>query len=160
MQRLNTAVPAVPREQQQNLGALAGDNAGFPNGRRPGDDVVDIALRVVMGALVPGSPNEKVPFTDGAYIDAKMFPDKFPYLNPPLKGSPNDPYINVLLQSSPAVQGLFKNATGVSYDASKQLLTADKADPTTGFYRLKADGKVALDGIHEQGNQVQVGLKK
>ena len=39
---------------------LAGDNAGFPNGRRPYDDTVDIDLRVVAGVLVPGfnvSPN-------------------------------------------------------------------------------------------------------
>jgi hypothetical protein len=36
---------------QNRLGVIDGDNAGFPNGRRPGDDVVDIALRVVMGKL-------------------------------------------------------------------------------------------------------------
>ena len=36
---------------QNRLGVLGGDNAGFPNGRRPGDDVVDIELRVAMGVL-------------------------------------------------------------------------------------------------------------
>ena len=36
---------------QNRLGVIGGDNAGFPNGRRPGDDVVDIALRVAMGML-------------------------------------------------------------------------------------------------------------
>ena len=51
MLRLNTAIPAVPAEQQSNLGVVAGDLAGFPNGRRPGDDITDLALRVVMGAL-------------------------------------------------------------------------------------------------------------
>ena len=55
MLRLNTATPAVAAAQQNNLGVIAGDNAGFPNGRRPGDDVVDIALRVVMGKLLAGS---------------------------------------------------------------------------------------------------------
>ncbi len=159
MERLNTSTPAVPRDQQKNLGALAGDVAGFPNGRRPGDDVVDIELRVAMGALVPGSPNEKVPFTDGAYIDAKMFPDKFPYLNPPLKGSPNDPTIEVLLQSAHQVQGPFQNVAGVSYDSAKQQLSADKTDPNAEFYRLKADRKVSFGGIQVDGAKVKLGLK-
>src|SRR5262249_8741128 len=67
MQRLNTSIPPTARDQQKNLGVLAGDTGGFPNGRRPGDDVVDIALRVVMGALLPASnaPSGTLPFTDG-----------------------------------------------------------------------------------------------
>src|SRR5579862_854644 len=40
MLRLNTAVAPLARGSQKNLGVLAGDAAGFPNGRRPGDDVV------------------------------------------------------------------------------------------------------------------------
>ncbi|MEJ2416217.1 MAG: DUF4331 domain-containing protein [Exilibacterium sp.] len=56
MLRLNTTIDAVPREEQDSLGVLNGDLAGFPNGRRPGDDVVDIALRVVMGALCHDLP--------------------------------------------------------------------------------------------------------
>ncbi|MBT8143225.1 MAG: DUF4331 domain-containing protein, partial [Gammaproteobacteria bacterium] len=52
MLRLNTSIAAVPAVDQSPLGVLAGDNAGFPNGRRPGDDVVDAALRVVMGVLL------------------------------------------------------------------------------------------------------------
>ena len=50
--RLNTSTQAVPSSAQNNLGVIGGDHAGFPNGRRPGDDVVDIALRAVMGALL------------------------------------------------------------------------------------------------------------
>jgi hypothetical protein len=55
--RLNTSIAAVPFAQQNRLGIvgniLAGgnDNAGYPNGRRPKDDVVDIALVAVMGGL-------------------------------------------------------------------------------------------------------------
>ena len=57
MLRLNTAIPAVPFAMQNRLGIvgniLAGgsDNAGYPNGRRPKDDVVDISLVAVMGGL-------------------------------------------------------------------------------------------------------------
>jgi len=78
---------------------LGGDNAGFPNGRRPGDDVVDIELRVAMGALCTLSiggckpadaPAGALKYTDGAYISSMFFANEFPYLRAPLKGSPND----------------------------------------------------------------------
>lgn len=106
MLRLNTAIPATPSAQQSALGVAGNDLAGFPNGRRPGDDVVDIALRVVMGALchdipVAGEPTNlgfcapedapvgNVPFTDGAPVNASMLDTRFPYLLTPLAGSPN-----------------------------------------------------------------------
>jgi hypothetical protein len=99
MTRLNTSIPAVAAAQQNSLGVLGGDNAGFPNGRRPGDDVVDIELRVAMGALchaLPGvfcnpadAPSGTLPFTDGVLQDASQFDSTFPYLRPPLPGSPN-----------------------------------------------------------------------
>ena len=72
------------------MGVLANDTAGFPNGRRPGDDVVDIALRVMMGALVDDAevaPNNKAPFTDQTTVSAADFKTTFPYLNEPLPGS-------------------------------------------------------------------------
>ena len=105
MQRLNTAVPPTPQASQKTLGVVADDLAGFPNGRRPGDDVVDIILRVAMGRLchpfpVAGSPtnlglctpadapNGLTPFTDGAPNNASYIMNRFPYLNPALRGSP------------------------------------------------------------------------
>lgn len=90
MLRLNTATAVAAAVDQENLGALAGDVAGFPNGRRPGDDVVDIALRVVMGALIEDgavAPNNTAPLTDGAYVDSADFDTAFPYLITPLAGS-------------------------------------------------------------------------
>ena len=48
--RLNTSIAPVSREQQDRLGVIGGDMAGFPNGRRPGDDAVDITFRVMNGA--------------------------------------------------------------------------------------------------------------
>jgi hypothetical protein len=101
MLRLNTSIAPTPAGSQNNLGVLGGDNAGFPNGRRPGDDVVDIELRVAMGALchaLPGvfcnpadAPSGNLPFTDGTFKDASNFDSFFPYLTSPLPGSPNGP---------------------------------------------------------------------
>ena len=51
MLRLNTATPATPVAMQARLGLAGGDAAGFPNGRRPKDDVVDISLVAMMGGL-------------------------------------------------------------------------------------------------------------
>lgn len=51
MLRLNTATAPTPESQQNRLGLAGGDAAGFPNGRRPRDDVVDISLVAVMGGL-------------------------------------------------------------------------------------------------------------
>ncbi len=51
MLRLNTAIAPVGAGAQSAAGVAGGDNAGFPNGRRPGDDVVDLSVRVAMGAL-------------------------------------------------------------------------------------------------------------
>ena len=92
MLRLNVATPPVAAEQQNPLAVIGGDVAGFPNGRRPGDDVVDIALRVVMGVLLDptDAPAGQLPFTDGAYVDATFFDSVFPYLKTPYPGSPND----------------------------------------------------------------------
>jgi len=96
MLRLNTSIAPTAIGSQNRLGVIGGDNAGFPNGRRPGDDVVDIALRVVMGKLctlsigcVPSdAPAGGIRFTDGAYLDETFFNPTFPYLKTPLPGSP------------------------------------------------------------------------
>ena len=103
MMRLNTGVAATAAAQQSTFGVAGGDLAGFPNGRRPGDDVVDIALRVVMGRLcypIPvngtqtdlglckpaDAPVGNAPFTDGAPVSAQDFDTTFPYLRTPLPG--------------------------------------------------------------------------
>ena len=76
---------------------VGGDAAGFPNGRRPGDDVVDIELRVAMGlpctinlGCAPSdAPSGGLAFTDGALQQASQFNESFPYLKSPIPGSPN-----------------------------------------------------------------------
>ncbi|GAA0853793.1 DUF4331 domain-containing protein [Aliiglaciecola litoralis] len=104
MLRLNTGIAATAAADQSAFGVAGNDLAGFPNGRRPGDDVVDIALRVVMGRLchpipVAGvdtdlglcAPEDAnvgtVPFTDGAPVNAQMMMNSFPYLAMPIPGS-------------------------------------------------------------------------
>ena len=104
MLRLNTSIAAKAPAAQSPFGVLAGDRAGFPNGRRPGDDVVDIALRAVEGVLLPGHPAAVEQLTDGARSSAtiaytpdgavtgdaafSLFRATFPYLQTPLSGSP------------------------------------------------------------------------
>jgi hypothetical protein len=112
MLRLNTSIAPTPPSNQNDLGVLGGDLAGFPNGRRPYDDVVDITLRVAEGALCgaigncgseTADPNNGAPYTDGvraAGPDAAdthvsgminpndIFLSAFPYLFPPIPGSP------------------------------------------------------------------------
>ena len=91
MLRLNTATSSLPADSQSPLGVIGGDITGFPNGRRPGDDAVDIALRVVMGSLIypVSAPDGNLPYTDGAAISATDFDSAFPYLLTPYPGSPN-----------------------------------------------------------------------
>ena len=90
MLRLNTSTAPTPAASQNTLGVLGGDTSGFPNGRRPGDDVVDIELRVAMGALIPDAkvaPNNKAPLTDGTAVSAADFDLRFPYLRSPNPGA-------------------------------------------------------------------------
>ena len=100
MLRLNTSIAPVAAGSQNRLGVLGGDTAGFPNGRRPADDVVDIELRVAMGVLctlnqptvygcVPAdAPAGALPFTDGVATNPLGFDATFPYLKTPLPGAP------------------------------------------------------------------------
>jgi hypothetical protein len=113
MLRLNTSTAPTPVASQNDLGVLGGDLAGFPNGRRPYDDVVDITLRVAEGALCgaigncgaqTSDPNHGAPYTDGARAAgpdaahshvsgainaADTYMAEFPYLSTPVPGSPN-----------------------------------------------------------------------
>ena len=112
MLRLNTAIAPVPFAQQNRLGivgnilAAGSDNAGFPNGRRPKDDIVDIALVAVMGGLCMANGNtdalslgaackpSAVPLGATAFklhdaVDQAVVPllPGFPYLNTPIPGT-------------------------------------------------------------------------
>jgi Domain of unknown function (DUF4331) len=82
--RLNLSI--APTTKPNRMGVLAGDNAGFPNGRRLGDDVVDIEEQAVAGFL----KGKKVPLGDGVNADADGYLGHFPYVNTPHQGFAND----------------------------------------------------------------------
>ncbi|HZD32275.1 MAG TPA: DUF4331 domain-containing protein [Candidatus Angelobacter sp.] len=83
--RLNTGIPPTPVAQQKRLGFLAGDTAGFPNGRRPIDDVVDIAARAVAGILVD-PVKYGAAIGDGVNINENGYGTTFPYVMPANSG--------------------------------------------------------------------------
>ena len=85
--RLNVAVFPTPPSLANRMGVLGGDLAGFPNGRRPYDDVVDIELQILAGVLVPEfnhSPNNAL--GDGVDGPDKPYNPAFPYLATPHSG--------------------------------------------------------------------------
>lgn len=79
--RLNTSIK--PAAEPKRLGVLDGDNAGFPNGRRLTDDVLDASLQVVEGELV-GAKND---LGDAVDKNDKDFEKAFPYVALPTEGS-------------------------------------------------------------------------
>jgi hypothetical protein len=99
LMRLNTGVPPTPKANRKRLGLVAGDPAGYPNGRRLTDDVVDITERVAIGGiLAPGfnvAPNNLL----GDGVNAPDVPpqETFPYVHFAYSGrdsrhiSPGDP---------------------------------------------------------------------
>jgi hypothetical protein len=106
MLRLNTSTAATAEASQNRLGLAGGDAAGFPNGRRPKDDIVDISLVAVMGGLcmLNGDTNAlglgteckpaNVPLGSTSLklhdaVDQAVVPllPKFPYLYTPTPGA-------------------------------------------------------------------------
>ncbi|HYY07950.1 MAG TPA: DUF4331 domain-containing protein [Actinomycetota bacterium] len=91
MLRLNMDI-APCTSSCSTLGAVGGDTAGFPNGRRLTDDVIDIALRVVMGVLIPGHDTDADGLSDGVGANDVAFNASFPYVAYPHSGSNADPH--------------------------------------------------------------------
>jgi len=86
--RVNLAVPV--NTSPARLGFLVGDEQGFPNGRRLGDDVVDIELQIFAGAtrFTPDfnkAPNNRL--IDGVEASDRRFLGRFPYQATPISGT-------------------------------------------------------------------------
>src|SRR5262245_13428275 len=85
MLRINLAVPVTPAGKVSRLGVLGGDNQGWPNGRRLGDDVIDIAEQAVAGFL----KGTKLPLGDGVNSGDVADLGAFPYEAHPAQGFAN-----------------------------------------------------------------------
>jgi Domain of unknown function (DUF4331) len=83
--RINLAIPVTPAAKASRMGVLGGDNAGFPNGRRLTDDIVDIEEQAVAGFL----KGKKVPLGDGVDANDVANLDHFPYVAAPHSGYEN-----------------------------------------------------------------------
>jgi len=100
LMRLNTGVPATPAAKRSRLGLIAGDGAGYPNGRRLTDDVVDITERVAIGGVLAGAQFDVAPnnlLGDGVNASDVPPQETFPYVHYAYSGrdsrhiSPGDP---------------------------------------------------------------------
>ncbi len=76
--RLNMSI--APSASEHRLGVIGGDLAGYPNGRRLGDDVVDITLQAAEGVLLPNHPKAVEGLGDGVDTNNKPFRNAFPYI--------------------------------------------------------------------------------
>ena len=81
--RVNLSIPV--NQDPKRLGVLAGDNQGWPNGRRLDDDVIDIAEQAVGGFL----KGKKLPLGDGVNRDDRQHLESFPYIADPQSGFDN-----------------------------------------------------------------------
>jgi len=78
MLRLNTGVSPTPEGYRKRMGLLAGDGAGYPNGRRVSDDVFDILTRAIAGILAGPTFNYEI--GDGVNTNDVPFQETFPYV--------------------------------------------------------------------------------
>ena len=91
MIRLNMSIPPCSSTCSR-LGVLGGDLAGFPNGRRLSDDIIDESLRVVLGVLLPNHQKIADTIGDGVAANDVPFNTRFPYVAYPHSGSDADPH--------------------------------------------------------------------
>jgi hypothetical protein len=144
--RLNMGVP--PTAHPSRMGVMAGDLAGFPNGRRLGDDVVDIELRAIADGygkflhdnfgLPNHSPNNLI--GDGCNVNDRPWLSAFPYVGRPWQGYTGGHY-----RASPCVQQVHPEVTATSQAASmfglsvQSRLAIQQADVRwVGFHRSAA----------------------
>ena len=116
---INLGTP--PSASPNRLGVLGGDNAGYPNGRRLTDDVVDIDLQVIAGAL----KGNMVPLGDGVDQNNVPFLDHFPYVASPRPGANPASGYGSQLKTAGAGNGaadtvLVSNGTGRSDPVASQ----------------------------------------
>lgn len=160
MLRLNMTI--APSATPSRFGVLGGDVAGFPNGRRLTDDIVDISERVVAGGyvLTPATnvaPNNQL--GDGVDFNDVPFLPYFPYVAPP-----HNPFVNELHDESSEHHGDIRDRGGdddrdglVAAPASEtiELSGGSTGSRATLEYTLPANGNVQLKIYDVQGRVVR-----
>jgi hypothetical protein len=157
MLRLNMSI--APSATPSRLGVLAGDLAGFPNGRRLADDVVDIELRVVAGVLVDGfniAPNNQL----GDGIDANDMPylPYFPYVAPPqnpLNHQHHDTQHAGAALTGGTPQSRAMEAAGAPGPDALRILASSPGSRAVLEYAIPKTAKVSLKVYDIQGRAVR-----
>ncbi|MDZ4713213.1 MAG: DUF4331 family protein [bacterium] len=163
--RINLGIAPVPFANENRLGVIAGDVAGFPNGRRLKDDVIDIALRVVAGVLLgpPYSTGINSQLGDAVRENDKPFQNVFPYL-----AGPNEGYVNShgLIDNGPGnlcpvnlgipLQPMLVNALNCRTDTIK-FSSPEIGEITTVF--ANANGLANFTAVSTPGNVGQIIIK-
>jgi hypothetical protein len=150
--RLNVNVP--PAAAPNRLGVVGGDVAGFPNGRRLTDDVIDIALQALEGVLVPGHPAAVEGLGDGVNANDLPFLSSFPYIALPKPGS--DPRAG---QDQVSFTQNFTSSGGVVTTGVSKITPAIPG----GFaqlYRVNADGSLTGLGTSQLNAAGTAGVSK
>ena len=159
--RLNVGV--APAGMENRLGLLDGDTAGFPNGRRPADDVLDLTLRLAAGALVPGFETSSE-LGDGVDENDVPFLAAFPYLADPHSGFQHEhhpeymgPPVSVPGANGPGAETrlltLAQNAPNPFRGSKTRIVfqLTRRADVTLAFYDVRGRliDRVAWEDLRE-----------
>lgn len=136
--RINLGIAPVPFANENRLGVIGGDAAGFPNGRRLKDDVIDISLRVVAGVLLgpPFSSGINAQLGDAVQRNDKTFTNTFPYLAEPYQGYTNTHGVIV------SVSGLNQNNDPKSYGLLQNYPNPFNPSTQIKYNLVKADNVV------------------
>jgi hypothetical protein len=149
--RINLGIAPVPFANENRLGVIGGDNAGFPNGRRLKDDVTDIALRVVAGVLLgpPYSTGINAQLGDGVQRNDLTFQTTFPYVAAPHQGFTN---------SHGSIVGIFNTGSpnGLPTSYGLQQNYPNPFNPSTEIrYNLLKNDKVSIKIYDMLGREVK-----
>ncbi|MBI4551520.1 MAG: DUF4331 family protein [Candidatus Latescibacteria bacterium] len=158
--RLNMAIPPTTTNPKRR-GVLSGDNAGFPNGRRLFDDIVDIELQAVAGVLWktfnPSStefniaPNNQL--GDGVDRNDQEFLPTFPYM-----ANPNQGYVHQhhRVEGGPTGINSASSSQGLPKKTSLKQNYPNPFNPETAIqYEIHKPGKVTLRVYNLAGQQVR-----
>jgi hypothetical protein len=153
MLRLNMAIP--PAAAPSRFGVIAGDVAGFPNGRRLIDDVVDIEERAAAGGYVLMPDFNVAPANQlGDGVDANDVPylPYFPYAAPP--HSPFDHEHHAQQKSPSGVRTQVESATSQLFGGLR-LAGPHPAATATLAYSLPSPARVRLMVFDAAGREVR-----